>query len=243
MIKWLYQQIACQLVLFAAFTLCVMPGSNVSAAAYYGNDACCEQPCDPCDPCCESSIWDSKAFIILGSIALGAAAGAAVGAAISHGKHGSSGDLGPDGETGATGTTGTTGTTGPSPFVADIGETLSFDMTLDIGTDIAGPGTVTPYVTQPDGTTIEGPAVVVLATGAVPIPPIVITDPQFGTYTWGVQYSSGLLSATSTTTLSADITASRDGSVTSVIAPPVVFLGSGQAQQSANFVYDPANVP
>jgi hypothetical protein len=178
------------------------------------------------------------AQIPTGALLVGAAAGAATGAAVSNGKRGSHGHIGatgPSGATGAISAVGATGPTGPAgAFPVDTGETLTFDSGLTVSAGAAG-STAIGFVSLPDGTVLETAAVTPLVIGLNTIPTIVVTDPEFGTYTVGVQVTSGVVAVNGT--LTDTVTSSRDGVTTIAQAIPAVGIISAQTQTSADFTY------
>lgn len=216
----------------------VAPISEVSA---YGNN-CCEE-----DECCVGGGAGSSAWGWVGAAALGAAAGAATGAAVSNGHRGHSGDPGAAGAAGAAGVAGAPGAPGAvgpagpaGTFPVDTGETLTFNQNLNV---TAGLGViVTPFVSQPDGTVLLGPSVTITALGPITFDPIVIVNPQFGTYTVGVQADTNPTNLTAT--LDASVDATRDGSATIFISGlPVVVPLARFGQVSADFTYGSPPVP
>lgn len=227
-------QVFGQTMIFGLVSMSLIPASGFSN---YGNSQCCEE-----EECC-TSIWDSKAATWIGSALIGAAAGAGAGYAAGKGNKGSTGNTGaagPAGLTGPAGATGATGATGaPGTFAVDTGETLTFNSALTVAVGIGA--TVTPFVSQPDGTVLLG-APVVLLLGINPFPPFVIADPQFGEYAVGVQMDATLLGITAT--LLQNAVATRDSSTTIIAnAEPALALLGSQSQTSVNFVYGGPNVP
>lgn len=127
------------------------------------------------------------------------------------------------------------------PFIADEGQTLTFDINLTLAATLVS-GTIIPYVSTPDGQVIEGSAfsstLAVLQSRT-----IVISDPVFGTYHPGIQIiNPGATVAVNI--LATSVTASRDGSTTD-IAPPVTFgVSIGVEEQvEQSFTYGQNNVP
>lgn len=219
-------------MIFGLVSMSLIPVSGF--ANYAGN--CCEE-----EECC--SITDSKAFTWIGSALIGAAAGAAAGYGASQGNRGHRGDPGPAGPAGPIGPVGATGATGatgaPGTFAVDTGETLTFNSSITVAVGLGA--TVTPFVSQPDGTVLLGAPVAVII-GLNPFPPFVINDPQFGEYSVGVQMDATLIGVTGTVLQNA--VATRDGSTTifANVTPAVALLGT-QSQTSEPFVYGPPNVP
>lgn len=236
MFSFLYKKIASKAAILSLLTVCV-PFGGISAytGPSYGQDCCCEEP-----QCCESSSFLSgKGLCLIGGAALGAAAGAATGYAASsdghRGHHGERGRRGPTGDPGATGATGAA-----FAFPADIGQSLTFNFVLTVTAgDVST--TVTPFVSLPDGTVIEGGAQAVVI-GVNTLTPIVITDPLFGTYTSGVQVVSGFVALGAT--LLETVVASRDGSTTLIAnTTPVVATAANESQTTVDFVYGANPVP
>lgn len=201
-----------------------------------------------CDPCCEEeSFWCSTKGCLIGGALLGAAAGAGTGYAAGHssghrGKTGFTGPAGPAGLPGPTGPTGATGPTGPAgTFAVDTDETLTFTPALNV--TVSGIGaTVTPFVSLPDGTVIEGTPTVIAAIGVNNFPPIVVDPAMFGEYAAGFQIAGGPLGITAA--LIETVTASRGPVTTLVVNPtPAVVLLNTNGQTSVNFVYGDPPVP
>ncbi len=130
------------------------------------------------------------------------------------------------------------------PFVADIGETLTFDVNLLLDGEATGAGTtIIPFVSTPDGLVVEGiayqNAVITEQTRT-----IIITDPVYGTYHVGIQAFNDDAISFNIDFADADVTASSDGSVT--VAPITDFAVIGLSQQvqlSGEFTYGEGNVP
>lgn len=205
-------------------------------AAFSKNNCCEEEEC--CAPACDSNVW-----CWLGGALLGAAAGAGTGYAASQdgkrGRTGDPGDIGPIGPVGPAGTPGATGATGatgaPGTFPVDTGETLTFNQAF---LPTLGDGaTVTPFVSQPDGTVLLGaPITITLPLSNIVFPPFVITDPQFGEYNAGIQIDSTLIPVTGLLTQNAVST--RDSSTTLFgDMNAVTALIGTQYQENADFVY------
>lgn len=199
-----------------------------------------------CDPCCEEeSFWCSTKGCLIGGALLGAAAGAGTGYAAGHssghrGKTGFTGPAGPAGLPGPTGPTGATGPTGPAgTFAVDTDETLTFTPSINI--TVAAGGTVTPFVSLPDGTVIEGTETVIGLIGVNNFPPIVVDPAMFGEYAVGFQLNGTVAFSGATLGTAA---ATRDGSTTLLQLGPTVAVALGaQAQTSVNFVYGDDPVP
>jgi hypothetical protein len=213
----------------------------------YGDDCCnpCPAPCDPCcpppcDPCCppKSNMW-----AMAGSLLIGAAAGAAAGAAVASGKRGKHGH---DGRRGATGAAGIPGPTGPGipplpagtsleTFTVDGTNTLTFSLNLT-GVTLGTGTTVTPFVVLPNNVVVEGtpvPLVIGALTLSLPPVPAIFGDYQFGVFLNNTAASLAVIGPTV-----ANITASRDGSITNEIIPPVSTTAlQTQAQSTAGFGY------
>lgn len=213
----------------------------------------------------DNYLFSERTWCWIGGAVLGAAAGAATGSVVSgrrgrQGFPGQAGPRGPAGTPGATGPTGAQGITGPAGaagaagaqgatgptgpaanFPVDTGQTLTFNTDLDTTSDITGTS-ATPFVTLPDGVVLEGPTISPLAAGTNTFAPIIVSPPEFGSYTVGVQITSGTtaLAATITTTG----TASRDGSITTILNGATATTVAGdQAQTAATFVYGAPPVP
>lgn len=234
--KKLLERALSQLAVLSMISISFLPVCDLSA---YAKNGCCEE-----EECCAAPACDSNVWCWIGGALLGAAAGAGTGYAASQdGRRGRTGDPGPTGPAGLgiPGPTGATGATGaPGTFAFDAGETLTFNSAFTVAAGVGG--TVTPYVSEPDGTVTEGTPVVIAALGAIVFPPIVITDPEFGEYNFGIQIDSTVIAVTGT--LTENIVASRDASTTLVAnATPVVSNLGTQSQTSEDFVYGPTNVP
>lgn len=240
MISRFFRLIAAQLTFASIFSMCLAPVNEASA----GYNDCCE----PCEKPCGSSFLSGNAACWIGGAALGAAAGAATGAAVSNnkkGKHGERGPIGPTGATGATGATGPIGPIGPTgpafTFPTDGDNTLTFHYTLDVTAAVTG-SSVTFYVTKPDGTVIETATHTITAAGLI-TDEIIITPPEFGSYTVGAQVTSVGVTAVVATLLET-VDATRDASVTTILnVVPAIAIIAAQAQTSADFVYGAPPVP
>lgn len=195
---WFNNVISGKIALITASSLCITTIGNANEnnafypdQPYYGND-CCPCPSSSCNPC-----WNSRdSWLLVGSLLVGAAAGAAAGAATSHGKRGKHGCNGDPGDPGVTGATGSTGATGPAGATGATGVTGA---TGPAGTDLpsfpsflggsveqeaqalyfnynagvsvsTGSGTVTviTYVADPNGTVIQSAPTKINGIGNVP---------------------------------------------------------------------------
>lgn len=191
-----------------------------------------------CGECCDTGccFWDTIKVPLIGVVA--GIGGGLIGGAISS----SNGHDGHDGDPGAT---GATGATGPG-FTADTGQSLTFILTSLFPASTPGAVTVIPFVTRPDGITIEGaPLVAPAAGGTVVFPALLVTDPVFGFYNFGLSIAN-----TSSTTLAGItlngtlVNASRDASSTNELTPLAgVSIAPGESQISSTFTYDSANIP
>jgi len=159
------------------------------------------------------------------------------------GKKGEKGERGERGHRGERGARGATGATGAAfAFPADIGQSLVFAYTFNVAEGDVGT-TITPFVVRPDGVVVVGTPQTPLVAGPINFS-IVVSDPPFGGYQVGVQtINGGVLALTST--LIETVTASRDGSITTLVTPNLgLALGVGaESQISANFAYGPTIVP
>jgi hypothetical protein len=215
--------------------------SQSSQNDVYANQ-CCETSDSP--QCCESNgFWDTVKVPLIGIVA--GIGGGIIGAEIigndrgHHGHDGSSGSQGPAGPAGAA------GPQGPG-FPADTGQTLTFTLTGLFPASPLGSVTARPFVTGPNGVTIEGPAVVPLTGGGtINFAPIVFPNPPFGFYNFGLSITNTSAVTLAGITLNGTlVTASRDGSVTSELTPLAgVSISPGESQISSTFTYDTANVP
>jgi len=212
-----------------------------SKNGYPAPDYNCSQPCDPCqEPCGSNGFWDSaKTAIIIGVAAIG---GGFIGAELAGGKKGSRGHDGDDGDDGAEGPEGP-----PGPgFIADVGQTLSFRLTALFPAVPNGAVSALPFVTSPNGVTFEGPAVVTPTSGgSVVFSAIVVPNPVFGFYNFGLSITNTSTTVLTGITLNTSlVTASRDASSTVELTPVAgVTIAPGESQVSNTFTYDSANVP
>lgn len=172
------------------------------------------------------------------------------------GATGATGTIGATGATGTIGATGATGATGSSSFVTDAANSLTFSFVpLDLSSTVPfGPVTAIPFVTYPDGTTVEGNPIIREGLNIITLNPAAITigaaNPPlliYGTYQVGLNIisPSGTTLFISTLGLGNTVTATRDGSITFVSG---VGLSAGpltttQTQLINDFTYDSANVP
>lgn len=237
MFRKIFHAFATQLLILSAFSMVASPA--ISSAAYYQDARCCQASCE--QDCCEDNCCGSNWGCWIGGTLLGAAAGAATGAAVSGGR----GHRGAQGETGDTGEPGERGRRGPpgapGSFVADGTNTLSFDASLTVGASLVGAELVF-FVSEPDGTVLQTAPVTPAAVGLLDFPALVVSPALFGEYATGIQISDPTLVAAATA-VTIDVTASRDGSVTTlVLTTPTVAIGD-QAQASSNFVYGEDPLP
>lgn len=191
-----------------------------------------------CDPCCSNGCWDTvKNALIIGAAAVG---GGVVGALIvKDGHDGDDGDTGPAGPTGATGPSG-------AGFIEDTGQSLTFTISSLFPASPAGSVTVIPFITTPNGVTIEGPSLISPTLGGtINFAPIVVSNPVFGFYNFGLSILNTSATTLAGITLNGTlVTASRDASVTSELTPLAgVSIAPGESQVSNTFTYGPANVP
>lgn len=265
---WFNNALRGKIALVTAGSLCITPISNISADQVYYSDAsmynseCCPGPCSPCNPC-----WNSRdSWLLVGSLLVGAAAGAAAGAATSHGKHGKRGcqgdpgigELGPTGATGATGATGPTGPTGPAGItnpssllslsnsgVEDSAYALYFHYNAGV-TVLTGTGsvTVTTFVADPNGavvqgapTTITGPGTI--AAGTLPTISVGPTNLLLGRYTAGLIIDNPASNVLNITDLGIAIYSTRPPADTTLIheVGPQGLLSDGSIQTSGEFIY------
>lgn len=224
MMKWVQKFVAMKLAVVTAVSVC-LPSDNLSANYYPGSydNNCCPQQCEPqCDPC-ETQCGIGNGWVLLGAAALGAAAGAATGAAVG-------------------GRRGRSGCDGEDAFVADRGQSLTFNFVLALSADVLG-ATITPFVSTPDGRVIVGASQVATILAFATPQSIVVDNPVFGTYTAGYQTTGGLVTLTLAPIIT--VTASRDSSTTAV---GLVTVGLGLAletgsQTYADFTYGPNPIP
>lgn len=218
------------LATLCAFSFLANP-SKATAQEYFN-------PHEECD-CCESH--GNAAWILGGVLVIG-------GVAVLLSNHSNHGHSGCKGSTGSEGSQGLQGPAGPS-FTADIGQSLVFDVTIDaFNTNPTGVTyTVLPFVTAPDGTVFEGtPQTVTTNVANVPLGSIPVSDPLFGIYKVGIAaqnpdnppFDFDL-------NVRADVTASRDGSVTTIAQDHYNSnnLTTLDIQSIVDFSYGPADVP
>jgi len=103
--------------------------------------------------------------------------------------------VGPRGATGAIGATGATGVTGPTgpafTFLPDLGQTLEFLATGNITGLTGGTATIQPFVQQPDQSIVLGNPILLpdgFSGAVIPIS-IIIPNPEFGLYRFGLAIS------------------------------------------------------
>jgi hypothetical protein len=222
----------------------------------YGGDCCnpCPPPCDPCcpppcDPCCPPKCSNTNMWAIAGSLLLGAAAGAGAGAAVASGKRGKHGH---DGRRGPTGDPGVPGPTGPGipalpagtfleSFTVDGVNTLTFEL-LVTGVTLGTGTTVTPFVVLPNNVVVQGtPVALTLLLQTLALPPV---PAIFGDYQVGIFLENTAASIALTAPITANVTASRDGSVTNEIIPAVATtILQTQAETVAGFAYGLPPIP
>ncbi len=231
------------------------------SAPLQAQECCFEQPSK------YACFWSKNAGLIGGALC-GAGAGAIAGIAFA--RQGEKGCCGEAGKRGARGLQGLRGKIGPPgtsfllPKDPTHTLTINYDLYLVIDEEIpSGQIVVTPFVTFPNQRTKEGtPETFHVGSGPNPldiVKPITISKPSlfYGNYEIGVRVAN----ATGSTidfafvelSLLATVTASRDGSVTSLTntAPAAInFIGSpgksSETQTSLNFTYDklpPGTIP
>jgi hypothetical protein len=150
-----------------------------------------------------------------------------------HNRNNNVGPQGPAGPIGLQGPTGPAGA-GANPFIADIGQTLTFDFTLPVTVGLIG-DTVTAFITEPNGTTITGPTQTITLVGFA-IPSITVANPIFGNYQAGVIV--GAATATINTSVTTTATESRNGTVTALSPLPLtVGVLGARAQGSEPYGY------
>jgi hypothetical protein len=205
---------------------------NYQNSSYNSPDGCYEG-CDPCETneCCEGSFWDSVKIPIIGVVS--GIVGGIIGAEI----------VGKDGHSGHDGDPGPSGPTGPQGpgFLIDAGETLTFALTSLFPATPAGTVSVVPFVTDPSGITYDGPEVVApTAGGTTNYAPIVIPNPIFGFYNFGLQITNTSLTTLAGITLNGTLVfKTRDSSVTNEITPLAgVSIAPGTSQISSTYTYD-----
>lgn len=205
------------------------------------------EPC--CQEECESRMTLVNTLPFIGGALI--AGGAAI--ALNKGSH--------DGHSGPKGNTG-----GQPNFDENKGQFIIFNfLDLDLmgvaDVDITQDGlalTLQPYVTLPNGTTIEGEAVPMVATSQDSVSfqfilananlgPLRVSNPVEGTYKAGVQIvniTPGVNAFDLTTALRVDVFTSRDDKWTTTLERDIIFANpasplptNGQLQVATNFVY------
>lgn len=212
---------------------------------------CCYQPVEEELNCLPDNDCSRNQYLIIGGAALvGGVIGLIAGNSDHH--HSSSGSRGSTGSPGEPGPTGPVGPVGPGPnFPVDSNQSLTFNLSFEIPTpeaitisSIGYTGTVTPFVTRPDGATQQGPAIdLVSFTGNMICPPILVDNPPFGNYLIGLQFTANSGPNWQDAYLSCDINASRDGSLTNLNEFYLSISNSGnQSQGTFQFTYA-SNIP
>ncbi len=203
----------------------------------------CYQPYEEVDCCQDNGNFQNKALIIGGAAIIGGVIGAVIGNSDHH--HSSSASRGPSGSSGEPGPAGPTGPVGPPGpgFTNDPGQTLTFNLTANIFLEGSFSGTFIPFVTGPDGSTVEGPPVVLIdvsSNHSEDFDPIVINNPVFGQYQAGIQLTDS--TEFSFVDVEGNVEASRNGSTTDL--PGIEFQITGpQMQGTLLFSYDQQNIP
>ncbi len=206
---------------------------------------CCYQPEEEPDCCEDNSNFQNRALIIGGAAIAGGVIGAVIGNSNHH--HPSSGSRGPSGSSGEPGPVGPVGPVGPG-FANDPGQTLTFNLSVEIlGDEHIFSAILTPFVTGPDGSTVEGTPVlltnVIITDLEVPFAPISIDNPVFGQYQTGIQIAGNNF-VPLPATLRGNVIATRDGSTTNLAeisfeTPTFV----QQLQGAMLFSYGQNNIP
>jgi hypothetical protein len=228
-LSYFYQKVVGAITTLALITTVCFTPPRVEAVD------CCYQ--DSCDECCEEPCgglgWGKTALILGGAAVVGGVAGALAGRAA--GGH--------DGDSGPIGPTGPVGPAGLAPFVADVGQVLTFTFDFAVAAAVLGSLVITPFVATPDGRVFEAAPFTVTLLGAQPPIQIVVPDPVFGAYTVGFQANNTSLVAAGIS-LNTIVTASRDGSNT-VLFPPITgaVIIPGQSQTAQEFVYGAPPIP
>jgi hypothetical protein len=194
------------------------------------------QPCcDPCDECCDDG-W--MQYIGLALVAAGAGALAGWGVAESTNNKGS------HGRTGATGPIGPIGgfkVLNPADTLTATAPAFGLDPQQ-------GSGTLTPFVSLPDGLVLTGnPVTVTFSMGSLSWPIVPAGDVVEGTYEYGVLFTStdpvDALVFAGTSAIFPVVTSTATGVSTTLtaISIPFLSLNSGkQAQFGTDYTYDTA---
>lgn len=127
-----------------------------------------------------------------------------------------------------------------SDFEKDCGETLTFRISLELFQDLGS--SVIPFVSTPNGKVFEGTNYNLTLFNVTQTKTITIKNPVFGTYHVGLQGSD--ITSTIPFEFFSTVTASRDGSVTSLL--PVIddtFQAVPSQQFTQEFTYGKKNVP
>lgn len=151
-------------------TLATSSASFAAAPQNCCEPVCCEQKVDEC---CKPSCL-STCGLITGTAIAAVVGGAIAGAVAQPRKKGHKGHK---------------GATGPVPvFTRDVGQNISFDVTLEL--DIAGASpeiVLIPFLTDPVGNTQTLAPITVNTAGpfVTPVQNFIYNDPYNGTYYWG----------------------------------------------------------
>ena len=168
------------------------------------------------------------------------------------GPQGLQGIPGVQGIQGFQGNQGFQGPPGPSPFVADVGELLTFTIVATITntslTDTLDDVTFIPFITLPNGVTIEGtpsiPSIDPDSAATFSFDAIMVPNPPFGQYLIGVQAIPTPATVSYEQMIrSVFIAASRDASNTVMGSSTSINVSGSQSQVTIEFGYDPLNVP
>ena len=101
--------------------------------------------------------------------------------------------------------------------------------------------TIIAYVLTPDGIIYISPSQPVVA-GTNTLSPIIVTNPLFGNYNYGIQASNGLTVLGGNIVLS--VYATRDATDTITYNGPIIIgQTNNQTQTSSSFAYGSVNVP
>lgn len=142
-----------------------------------------------------------------------------------NGKNGHNGKRGPRGHRGEQGHRGERGHRGPrghqgepgDPWVADVGQALTFDFALTLAAGLSGPtGDIVPFVEAPDGRVLEAQHFDPTSTNAQTTS-LTITNPIYGTYHFGYFFPAHFNATGVAVALGDDVVTSRDATITAYL--------------------------
>lgn len=160
------------------------------------------------------------------------------------------GRRGPPGPPGPIGPQGPAGPAGPAAFIADTGQTLIFNFSLNVVAGLLGTTTITPFVEGPNGITYYTPTrtstFAPLVIGLLPFQSITVPNPLFGNYQAGVLVTNTLGLAGIDASLFIAATQSRDGTSTflfpvtlATTVPPLIGVTRIQVSEPYSYYVSP----